>query len=144
MTLLVTNAFLLCQLVLSVSAQDHVVLKGRLLATRYAGSSEEVAMTAVYCFASLTGSDTQAIGVMEAAKEAGLRIPEEFSVIGFDDIEIAAYLGLTTVRHPLYESGLIAAELVIRHIKDPDCTPQMVEQDLEVIVRSTTGPPPER
>jgi LacI family transcriptional regulator len=89
-------------------------------------------------------SDTQAIGVMEAAKEAGLRIPHDMSVIGFDDIEIAAYLGLTTVRHPLYESGLLAAELVIQHIRDPECAPRSVEQELEVIVRSTTGPPPER
>jgi DNA-binding LacI/PurR family transcriptional regulator len=81
---------------------------------------------------------------MEAAKEAGLRIPHDMSVIGFDDIEIAAYLGLTTVRHPLYESGLLAAELVIQHIRDPECAPRSVEQELEVIVRSTTGPPPER
>ena len=86
-------------------------------------------------------SDTQAMGVMEAAKEAGLRVPHDVSVIGFDDIEIASYLGLTTVRHPLYESGLLAAELVIQHIRDPHCAPQRVEQELEVIVRSTTGPP---
>ena len=86
-------------------------------------------------------SDTQAIGVMEAAKEARVKIPTELSVIGFDDIEISAYLGLTTVRHPLYESGLIAAELVIEHIRDPSCAPRRVEQELEVIVRSTTGPP---
>ncbi|MDJ0665444.1 MAG: LacI family DNA-binding transcriptional regulator [Acidimicrobiia bacterium] len=86
-------------------------------------------------------SDTQAIGVMEAAREVGLRIPHDMSVVGFDDIEIAAYLGLTTVRHPLYESGLLAAELVIQHIKDPECAPQSVEQKLEVIVRSTTGRP---
>jgi len=62
MTSLVTNIFLFCQLFLSVSAPAHVVLKGRLLTVRYAGSSEEVPMTAVYCFASLAGSDSQAIG----------------------------------------------------------------------------------
>lgn len=90
-----------------------------------------------------TSSDTQAFGVIEAAKEFGVRIPDELSVIGFDDIDIASYLGLTTVRHPLYESGLIAAELVIEHIRDPGCSPRRVEQELEVIVRSTTGPPPD-
>jgi hypothetical protein len=62
MTSIVANVFLLCQLFLSVSAPDHVVLKGRLIAPRYAGSSEGVPMTAVYCFASLTGPDSQAIG----------------------------------------------------------------------------------
>ena len=81
---------------------------------------------------------------MEAVKEAGLRIPRDVSVIGFDDIEISGYFGLTTVRHPLYESGLIAADLVIEHIRDPGCPPRTVEQELEVIVRSTTGPPPDR
>lgn len=86
-------------------------------------------------------SDTQAIGVVEAAKEAGVGIPEELSVIGFDDVEISAYLGLTTVGNPLHESGLIAAELVVKHIRDPAYPPRRVEQELEVIVRSTTGPP---
>ena len=49
MTSLVANVFIFCQLFLSVSAPAHVVLKGRVLAARYAGSSEEVPMTAVYC-----------------------------------------------------------------------------------------------
>ena len=46
-------------------------------------------------------SDTQALGVLEAARSAGLAVPQDLSVIGYDDIEIAKYLGLTTVRqHP--------------------------------------------
>lgn len=53
---------LFCRFILSANAQDHAVLKGRVLAARYAGSSEEVPMTAVYCFASVAGSDSQAIG----------------------------------------------------------------------------------
>jgi DNA-binding LacI/PurR family transcriptional regulator len=86
-------------------------------------------------------SDTQAIGVMEAGRDAGLAIPDDLSVVGFDDIEISTYLGLTTVRSPLYESGLIATELLIDHMRDPGCAPRGVEQTLEVVVRSTTGPP---
>lgn len=110
---------------------------GRLIARELLALPE--APTAVFA-----SSDTQAIGVMEAAKETGLSVPRDLSVIGFDDIEISAYLGLTTVRHPLYESGLIAADLVIEHMRDPGCPPRTVEQELEVIVRSTTGPPPEQ
>jgi LacI family transcriptional regulator len=87
------------------------------------------------------GSDTQALGVMEAAQEAGLRVPEDVSVIGFDDIESARYLGLTTVRQPLYESGLAAARLVIDQLADPECAPTRIELDLEVIVRKSTAPP---
>jgi LacI family transcriptional regulator len=88
-------------------------------------------------------SDTQAIGVLDAAKEAGLQVPRDLSIVGFDDIEIAEYLGLSTVRHPLYESGLLAAELVVEHIRNPGSPPQSVEQELEVIARATTGPPPD-
>ena len=50
-------------------------------------------------------SDTQALGVLSAAHEAGLRVPDDLSVVGYDDIEIADYVGLTTVRQQLFESG---------------------------------------
>ena len=50
-------------------------------------------------------SDIQALGVLEAAGYEGIAVPDELSVIGFDDLEVAPYLGLTTVRQPLYESG---------------------------------------
>jgi hypothetical protein len=59
---LVANVVLLSQLILSISASTHVVFKGRLLVPRYAGSGENVPMTAVYCFASLAGPESQAIG----------------------------------------------------------------------------------
>jgi len=50
-------------------------------------------------------SDTQAMGVLEAARDAGVRVPNDLSVIGYDDIEIAEYLGLTTMSQKLYQSG---------------------------------------
>jgi len=56
-------------------------------------------------------SDLQALGVLEAARASGIRVPEELSVVGFDDIEVAPYMGLTTVRQPLYESG----------VREPSC-----------------------
>ena len=58
-------------------------------------------------------SDVQAIGVLEAARAAGLRVPEDLSVVGFDDIEISAYVGLTTVRQPLFDSGYLGAQLLL-------------------------------
>ena len=50
-------------------------------------------------------SDVQAMGVLEAARAMGLRVPEDLAVIGFDDIEVAEVLGLTTVHQPLRETG---------------------------------------
>ena len=62
-------------------------------------------------------SDTQAIGVLEAAGACGLRVPEDVAVIGFDDIEVAALLGLTTVRQPLRQSGAHGADLLVAAIE---------------------------
>ena len=58
-------------------------------------------------------SDTQAIGVMEAARDAGLRVPDDLSVVGYDDLDVADYLGLTTVRQSLFESGRRGAQLLL-------------------------------
>jgi len=59
-------------------------------------------------------SDVQAIGVLEAAQAAGVPVPEQLSVIGFDNVEAAGYTGLTTVAQPLEEIGALGAELLLR------------------------------
>jgi len=86
-------------------------------------------------------SDTQAIGVLEAAREDGVEVPSQLSVVGFDDIESARYFGLTTIRQPLTESGHAAAKLVRKHMNDPMCAPEKVPLGLEMISRSSTAPP---
>src|SRR5699024_1439924 len=86
-------------------------------------------------------SDTQALGALEAAKALGLRVPEDLSVVGFDDVEVASYVGLTTVRQPLFESGKRGAELLLETLAGggPDVRTEVLP--LELVVRSTTGPP---
>ena len=70
--------------------------------------------TALFAF-----NDISAMGAIRAIREAGLRVPEDVSVVGFDDIRSAAYQNpsLTTVRQPLRKMGTIAAETVLRHIR---------------------------
>ena len=58
-------------------------------------------------------SDNQALGVLKAARERGLSVPRELAVIGFDDVDIADYIGLTTIRQPLEESGRVAVDLLL-------------------------------
>lgn len=84
------------------------------------------------------GSDTQALGVLKAARQRGLRIPEDVAIVGFDDIEVADYVGLTTVRQHLTESGHIAVEMLISRLERPNRPPQRVHLPLELIVRTTT------
>ncbi len=85
-------------------------------------------------------SDTQALGVISAAHEAGLRVPDDLSVVGYDDIEIADYLELTTVRQGLFESGRIGAELLLAEIRERSRPPASLVLPPEVVVRGTTAP----
>lgn len=86
-------------------------------------------------------SDTHAIGVLEVAAELGLNVPGDLSLVGYDDIEIANFLGLTTVRQLLTESGKRGAELLLRLIGSPVDTPVHEVLPIELVVRKTTAPP---
>lgn len=84
-------------------------------------------------------SDTQAMGVLEAARDLQLSVPDDLSVIGFDDIDTAEYLGLSTVRQPLFETGARAVEMLFAIIAG-DLAPTVVEQlPLELVQRRTTA-----
>ena len=87
-------------------------------------------------------SDTQALGVLEAVRAAGLDVPGDVSVVGFDDIEVSDYAGLTTVRQPLYESGHRAASLLLDVLANEGPVAPIEHQlDVALVVRSTTAPP---
>ena len=88
------------------------------------------------------GSDSQALGVLEAAEAAGLDVPGDLSVIGFDDVEVARYVGLTTVAQPLEESGVRGARLLLEALEG--APPAAQRLDLRLVVRSTTAEPPVR
>jgi LacI family transcriptional regulator len=84
-------------------------------------------------------SDTQALGVLEAARAAGRDVPADLSVIGFDDIEAASYVQLSTVRQPLYESGDLGARLLLRALGGTELGPVGETLALELVVRATTA-----
>ena len=87
-------------------------------------------------------SDTQALGVLEAAGYEGVDVPGELSVIGFDGLEVAPYVGLTTVAQPLYESGRRGVERLLALIDGEDPGPLEERLELRLEVRRTTAPPP--
>ncbi len=87
-------------------------------------------------------SDVQAVGVLEAARELGLRVPQDLSVVGYDDVEIAEILGLTTMRQRLFESGRRGVELLLKTLEDPETEPVYEVLPTELVIRDTTGPPP--
>lgn len=83
--------------------------------------------------------DTQALGVIEAARSRGLAIPDDLSVIGFDDIEMAAHVGLSTIHQPLESSGERAAQILLGLLADPATVPEHEVQGLQLKARNTTG-----
>jgi DNA-binding LacI/PurR family transcriptional regulator len=90
-----------------------------------------------------TASDTQALGVIAAARELGLHVPDDLSVVGYDDIEAADYVGLTTIRQQLFESGRRGAEILLAEIDDRTDGPVIAHLNPEPVVRVTTAPPKE-
>lgn len=90
-----------------------------------------------------TASDTQALGVIAAAREIGLHVPDDLSVIGYDDIEAADYVGLTTIRQQLFESGRRGAEVLLAEIGQREEKPTVVRLTPELVTRGTTAPPKE-
>ncbi|HEV2215724.1 MAG TPA: LacI family DNA-binding transcriptional regulator [Terracidiphilus sp.] len=94
--------------------------------------------TAVFCF-----NDIAAIGAIRALKEAGLSVPSNVSVVGFDDILFAAYgsPSLTTVRQPLMEMGQRGAQILLERIADHEKQfPAEIVMEPELVVRESTGP----
>lgn len=85
----------------------------------------------------LAATDMQAISLIRQTRLMGLRIPEDIAIIGFDNIDIAEYFGLTTVQQPLDESGRIAASLLISRLSNPTQSTQHIELPLKIIRRET-------
>jgi LacI family transcriptional regulator len=94
--------------------------------------------TALYAY-----NDIAAIGAMWAFREAGLRVPEDVSVVGFDDIPLSAFTnpGLTTVRQPMQTMGQIAAKTVIDQIEGTAEYVSEIVVEPELVVRSSTASP---
>jgi LacI family transcriptional regulator len=87
----------------------------------------------------VAGSDTQAIGCLDAARQLGFRVPQDLSVIGYDDIDLAAMMGLSTVRQPLVYSGERGAGLIIESLAMRPTQPSVELLELELVVRATTA-----
>jgi LacI family transcriptional regulator len=94
--------------------------------------------TALVCF-----NDLAAIGAIRAFKDHGLRVPEDVSVIGFDDIESAVYHNpsLTTIRQPLSRMGLVAARTLLERIRGQQTVTDAVPILPELVIRESTCPP---
>jgi len=92
----------------------------------------------------LVMSDAMAIGVLRAAREMGLRVPEDLSVVGFDDIDLAQHTNppLTTVHQPIRRKGESAVRMLLAVVERRDQRPEQIRLETRLIVRGSTGPAP--
>ena len=110
-----------------IDYESGIALSGKLL-------SSGVKATGI-----IAAADIIAIGAMKGLYDAGCRVPDDYSVIGFDDLEISKYLtpGLTTVKQQISLKGQRAVELLLKHIEDPNLPKQEEILPLELIERGS-------
>ncbi|NTV65159.1 MAG: LacI family transcriptional regulator [Oscillochloris sp.] len=123
------------------AAYEYCGVHGRYEARQLAHTmlQQEDRPTAIFA-----ASDTQAMGVLEAARDLQLHIPDDLSVIGFDDIDMAEYLGLTTIQQPLFSSGMRGVALLLSLIAGEKPGLQSEVLPIELVIRATTAAPARR
>ncbi len=102
------------------------------------GHIEEMLTSPAPPTAVFASTDTLAMHVLKIARKLGMRIPEDVAIIGFDDLDMAEYLDLTTIRQQLDESGRAAVELLMTRLNDPSRPVHHVNFQLTLIERETT------
>jgi LacI family transcriptional regulator len=85
-------------------------------------------------------SDIQALGALRLLQEKGIRVPEDLALIGFDDIKPSEYVGLTTLRQPMYEMGKLAVEKLLMRIENPDRPTANTVFSPQLVQRTSTCP----
>ena len=88
--------------------------------------------TAIFC-----ESDEMAFGAIKAIRKKGLRVPEDISVVGYDDHEFAATIGLTTVSQPVQFLGKLAASQIMAKIEKPDSSTAQMKVPISLVVRES-------
>jgi len=103
--------------------------------------NRKVPFTALVCY-----DDIAAIGAIRAIRDHGLRVPEDISVVGFDDIQSAAFYNpsITTIRQPLSQMGATAARILLQRVRRQAEVPEVLLVLPELVIRESTCPPAEK
>ncbi|HUN07676.1 MAG TPA: LacI family DNA-binding transcriptional regulator [Aggregatilineales bacterium] len=126
-----------------IPLDENLTVMGDYLTTGGYAGAQKLLNLAERPSAIFASNDLEAIGVMNAAHQRGLRIPGDISIIGFDDIPQASlvYPRLTTVRQPLVQIGQVAVRLLLERIDTPEKDARRVTLSTELVIRESCAPP---
>lgn len=90
----------------------------------------------------VAANDLAAVGLMDVLKKEGVRVPDDVSIIGYDDLVLAGLgsIDLTTINQPTHEMGVTVARIICQRVQDSEQEAQKVVLEPALVVRSTTGP----
>jgi alanine racemase len=128
-----------------IDLPDDAIVAGRASIDGGAAAFQRAWAMGLRPTAILAMSDAMAIGAMRAARELGLRIPDDLSVVGFDDIDLAAHVdpALTTVHQPIRQKGADAVRLLLAEVEQREANrPEHLRLETRLIIRGSTGPAP--
>jgi DNA-binding LacI/PurR family transcriptional regulator len=125
-----------------LTLDSRLTARGDWSATSGYRAIQQLLATAPSFSAVFAQNDRMAVGAIRALGEAGHRVPDDISVIGFDDIPLASYFDppLTTLRQPLEASGRQAARVLIERIEDPEHPPERILTRARLVERGSCGP----
>lgn len=117
-----------------VAIVDYQFKAGYRIMSEWITSKKDI--TAVFC-----ASDTIAMGALLAAREHSKKVPEDYSIVGFDDLSFAefTYPPLTTIYQPIFQKGKKAAELLINEIEDEETERRKINLDPQLVIRHSCG-----
>lgn len=123
----------------NVALDPCLVVEGDFMQSSGYRHAKELLQLPVPPTAIFASNDVMAFGVMEAVREQGLRIPEDISIVGFDDIPQAASVhpALTTVRQPLEEMGRMATRMLFGYLEDPSRPQERIELPTQLVIRNS-------
>ena len=130
-----------CAMVAAVASPSAATAQARSRAATVRLLERGIPFTAIFAF-----NDLAAIGAITVLREAGIDVPSQVSVVGFDDIQGAAYHNpsLTTIRQPLNNMGITAARILLQRLQGKKDYPEQVAIVPELIIRESTLPPNQR
>ncbi len=120
-----------------IKVDEKLIVKGNWFADSGEKAIRQLLASKIPFSAVFAQNDRMAVGCIRALRDAGLRVPQDVSVVGYDDIPLASFFDppLTTIRQPMDEFGRQGAQLLIDAVKDKDYVPKQVRLNTQIIKR---------